>query len=190
MKKIDQFAKYKWWVFAAFILIVALSRLLPHPYNFTPIGGMALFAGSVFAGRKLLMIIPIIAYMISDILVNNLIYANYYDEFIWITSPSVYLSLALIIALGYFMLRKIKAKNVILASVAASVLFYLITNFFVWLGSPTYPTNFAGLMSSYTAAIPFFWNTLVGDLFYCTLLFGSYVLLVKSNPEYKVSRAV
>lgn len=182
----NQLAKHKWWFFAGFIFVVAFSRLLPHPYNFTPVGGMALFAGALFGGRKMLWLVPLVAYLISDLLVNNILYASYYESFIWMTSPAVYLSLAAIILIGHFMLKRINAKNMVLASVSASVLFFLITNAFVWYASPTYPNTVAGLMSSYTAGIPFFWNTLAGDLFYCSLLFGSYSIWVKKYPAFRL----
>ena len=187
MRKI---VKHKWWIFAGFVLAAALSRILPHPYNFTPIGGMALFAGGVLSGKRLYWIVPLIAYWISDLLVMNILYASYYEGMVWFGLPSVYLSIILIVVLGRTILKKIKLSRLIAGSLGASVIFYLVTNFGVWLSSPTYPLSWTGLIACYEAAIPFFQNTVAGDLFYVTILFGSYALITKYYPAWKLKSAV
>lgn len=89
-------------------------------------------------------------------------------------SPWVYASFFLISIMGLVLLQKVRVGAVLGAGVLASILFFLITNFSVWLGSTTYPQNIAGLMLCYEAGIPFFGNTLAGDLFYCAVLFGGF----------------
>lgn len=175
----------RWWIFAGFVLIVALSRLLPHPYNFTPVGGMALFAGGILSSKRLFWIVPLIAYWISDLLVMNLWYAAD-GSFIWGGVLSVYISLFGIILLGKWLLKKVTIPRMAGATVGASVMFFIITNFQVWIISPMYPTSWAGLIECYTLALPFFWNTLAGDAFYVTLLFGSYQLVTHYYPQFRL----
>jgi hypothetical protein len=173
----------KWWLFAGFIVIAALSRLLPHPYNFTPIGGMALFAGGLLSGKRLFWLIPLVAYYISDLLVNNILYASYYDSFIWSGHLFVYISLFAIIILGKFLLKKLSIGRLVIGSLSASTIFFLLSNFGVWLSSTTYPMSWEGLIACYAAAIPFFQNTLAGDAFYVLILFGSYAFITSKYPS-------
>lgn len=168
---------------ALLILLAALSRLLPHPSNFAPIAGMGLFGAAYFSNKYHAFLIPFIAYWISDLILDNLIYAQYYDGFQWFGSPAVYISFALIIVLGFVLLKKVSVVNLIIAGLSSSVLFFLITNFGSWLGSPLYTKTFDGLIACYVAGIPFFWNTLAGDLFYITILFGSYELVKRQYPQ-------
>jgi hypothetical protein len=163
------------------ITAAALSRLLPHPYNFTPIGAIGLFGAAHFARKHLSFLIPFAALWLSDLLLNNLVYAPMYPEFygegfIWFGASSwwVYLGFGLIIAMGMALLRQVKISNLLTASLLASLVFFLVTNFGVWFANPAYPKTAAGLMATYVAGIPFFWNTLAGDLFYVAVLFGAY----------------
>ncbi len=178
----------KWWLFAGFVFVAALSRLLPHPYNFTPIGGMALFAGGVLSGKRLFWIIPIVAYYISDLLVNNILYASFYDSFVWSGHLFVYISLFAIIFMGRYLLQKITVGRLLIGTISASGIFFILTNFGVWLASPMYPPTFEGLIACYAAAIPFLHNTLAGDAFYVTLLFGSYAWITQNQPSLLLKR--
>ena len=182
----QQIVKHKWWIFAGFVLVAALSRLLPHPYNFTPIGGMALFAGGMLSNRKFYWIVPLIAYWISDLLVMNFLYAGFYDAFMWWGQPMVYVSIFLIVIVGKFLLNKISLPRLIGGSLAASIIFFLVSNFGVWMSGMGYPLTWEGLVACYAAAIPFFQNTLAGDLFYVTVLFGSYVAITSYFPAWRL----
>ena len=88
------------------IFMAALSRLLPHPPNFAPIAGMGLFGAAYFSKKYFAFLIPFIAYWISDLILDNLVYAQYYDGFQWFGSLYVYASFALIIGLGFLLLKK------------------------------------------------------------------------------------
>lgn len=189
-KKID----LRFGIVALMIVLAALSRLLPHPPNFTPIGGIALFGAAYFSRKYLAFLIPIAALWISDLLLNNVIlprqFPEYYDgTFAWGISPWIYGSFALIVLLGFGLLKQIKIPRLIGGSVLASILFFLITNFGVWASGTAYPMTFDGLMACYTAAIPFFWNTLAGDLFYVGVLFGGYALVQKRFFTQELVRA-
>ena len=174
-------------IIALLIVVAALSRLLPHPYNFTPIGAMGLFGAAHFSKRYLAFVVPFAAMWLSDLFLNNVVYAKmypeYYTDFQWLGSAPVYFSFALIIMLGFVLLRKVRVLNVLVASLSASALFFLITNFAVWMGSMAYPQNIVGLMTCYAAGLPFFGNTLLGDLFYSGVLFGAFELIKVRFPR-------
>ena len=170
------------WVAMAVIVIAVISRLIPHYPNLTALGAAALFGGAYFY-RRFGFLIPLIALFISDLLLNNLLYAKQfpanYDGFVWLPAQTLwtYGAFILIAVLGKLIIREGKLMTMIGASLGASVIFFLITNFAVWLSSPTYPDTIAGLSLAYIAGIPFFWNTLVGDLFFVAVFFGGYELV-------------
>jgi hypothetical protein len=147
------------------ILAAAALRLVPHPPNFTPIGAMALFGGAYLGRRWLAFAAPLGALLLSD-----LVLGFYHGQ------VTVYASVALIAMLGMAALQRRSALRVGLAAIAGSILFFAITNFGMWLFSGFYPRTLAGLEACYIAAIPFFQNTVAGDLFYATLLFGGFAL--------------
>ncbi len=191
--KITQFV-----VITAIILVAALSRLLPHPPNVTAVGAVALFGATFFAKRWVSLLMPFLALWISDLALNNILYAQYYDGFVWMTPGFEWLygSFALIVLLGFFMLRGenplsiwmkklgfggIKLPVLLTASLSASTIFFLISNFGVWMSGTMYPKTIAGLGACYTAALPYFFNTLVGDLFFVGVLFGAYAWIYRST---------
>jgi hypothetical protein len=147
------------------IAAAAALRLVPHPPNLSPIDAMALFGGAYLGRRWLALIAPLGALLLSDAVLG------FYPgmEF-------QYLSVALIVLLGAVALSRATVLRIGTAAIAGSVLFFAVTNFGTWLTSGMYPHNFAGLGACYAAAIPFFQNTLAGDLFYSALLFGGFAL--------------
>jgi hypothetical protein len=155
----------------AAILVAAALRLVPHWPNFTPIGAMALFGGAYFGRRVLAFAAPLGALLVSDLILG--FHAG---------MPFVYGSVALIVLLGWAIARRITPVTVAAAAVASSVLFFAVTNFGTWLSSGMYPPTRAGLTACYVAAIPFFQNTLAGDLAFSALLFGGFALLESRLP--------
>lgn len=163
------------------VAFAVLSRILPHPPNFTAIGAIALFGAAQLKSNWKAIAIPFFALFLSDLFINNVVYANYYDHFTWQISPFVYIAFALILALGFLGLRgNVKTGIIIGSSLIASVIFFLFTNAMSWQLDPMYTKDFSGLITSYVAGIPFFFNTVAGDLFYCGVLFGSYAW-IKEN---------
>ena len=154
------------------IFIAAFIRLIPHPPNFAPIAAMALFGGAYFTKRWVAFLIPLAAMFITDLILG-------FHSAMW----AVYLSFMLIVVIGILLIKQKKISNIFLASVSASVLFFAITNFAVWAFGIYYPKGLSGLAASYTAAIPFFHYTLLGDLFFVTLMFGSYELVKMKYPN-------
>ena len=149
-------------IFSA-ILVAAVLRLVPHPPNFTPIGAMALFSGAYLGRRAVAFAAPLGALLLSD-----LVLGFYHGQ------VTVYFSVALIVMIGMVALSRVSPLRIGAAALLSSVLFFVITNFGMWLFSGFYPRTIAGLEACYIAAIPFFQNTVAGDLFYATLLFGGF----------------
>ena len=165
-------------ILAAIVLVAALSRLLPHPNNVTPVGAMALFGGAYFVKRWQSVLLPFVALWLSDLVLNNVVYKAYNPTFTLISAHSywTYGAFALMVVLGWVLLKKVKTANVVVASVIGSTLFFLITNFGAWYADPfnMYPKTIDGLAASYTLGLPYFLNTLIGDLVWCAVLFGGF----------------
>ncbi|MEI6882331.1 MAG: DUF6580 family putative transport protein [Bacteroidota bacterium] len=160
------------------IAVAALSRLLPHLPNFSPIAAIALFGGAFFSNRILAFVVPFAALILSDL---------FLDKYPMAEMLPVYGSFALVVLLGFYLQKNKSALRIAGLSLVSSVLFYAITNF-VFLypeGSINmmYPHTFVGMMESYTMAIPFFQNTLMGDLFYTSTLFGAFYLIKINLPK-------
>lgn len=169
----------KKFLFLFLIAIIGISiatRLLPHPPNFTPIAALALFAG-VYASRvsKWYLLAPLGAMLVSDAFVGL------YE---WKTMTVVYANFLAIGLLGLLMKKHKNVGTIALGALAGSILFYLTTNFAVWAFSGMYVPTIEGLMLSYTMALPFFKFTLLGDLFYVALFFGSYALATSLSRKH------
>lgn len=155
------------------ILFGAFMRLIPHWPNFTPIAAMALFGGAYLGRRFLAYAIPILALLLSDMIIG------FHDSML-----AVYMAFAITVTIGLLISQKVSAGKVLLASVSSSVIFFIITNFAAWMGNPIYPQNFIGLAEAYVAGlvffndgsygISFFMNELLGGLFYNTIFFGAF----------------
>jgi hypothetical protein len=167
------------------VAIVALSRLLPHIPNFTPIAAMALFGGAFLSNKKSAYLLTFAALLLSDILVNTILYNDYNftnyiaQPFVW----AVYFSFGLTVFMGTSIQDNINVKNVAFFSVSSSLMFWLLTNFACWPNNPLYTQDLSGLINCYVAAIPFLGNV-IGDLFYNTLLFGTMLLAAKRIPAF------
>ena len=160
----------------AAIVAAAVLRLVPHPPNFTPIGALALFGGAYLGKRWLAFAAPLAALLLSDVILG-----------FHTGMPYVYASVALIVLIGWAVQARITPLRIGLAAVASSVLFFVVTNFGVWMKGIYYPQTLSGLVDCYVAAIPFFQNTLAGDLFYSALLFGGFALLERAVPRIRAS---
>jgi len=179
----------RYGVLTAMVLLAAFSRLIPHASNFTAIGAMALFGGAYFTRKSWALLVPLLALWLSDIVLNNVVYRPYYPTFTLEVNPWTYGTFAAIVLLGAVLLRRVKPLNVLLTSLLASTLFFVVTNFGVWIGSSIYPQTTAGLLTCYTAALPFFGNTLAGDLFWSTVLFAGFELVQRRFPSLTPERA-
>lgn len=145
------------------IFFAILSRFLPHPPNFTPIAAIALLSSKGFDNRWVVFLIPIVSLFISDLFIG-----------LHATIPFVYISFILIALLGLY-IKKINIVSVLLSS----TIFFLVSNFGVWL--LYYPISTEGLVQCYTLALPFFLNTALGDLVYGALLIYPFYALQRRN---------
>ncbi len=157
------------------ILVAASFRLIDHLPNFTPVGAIALFAGAYITNRILAFIVPLAALLLSDL------YLGFYGWEMLVP----YIGFLLTILMGFNLQNNKSAVRVGLTSIAASVVFYVFTNFALFYPETLYPHTFAGIIESYVAGIPFFRNALAGDLFYSAALFGSFYLITINIPSFK-----
>lgn len=147
------------------LLVGAGARLIPHPANFAPLGAIAIFSG-LFLPRKLALWLPLAALLVSDLFIGF---------YMWEVMATVYISFFL----TTFVATKIQQKfaPIVGLTLAGAVFFFIATNAAVWAFGTMYTHNLAGLGQSYTQALPFFRNSLLGDLFYTGILVGSYQLV-------------
>ncbi len=165
MKKLTKKGKTLELIVALLFIAIGVSlRLLPHPPNFAPILAIALFGG-VYLSKKIAFVLPILAMMFSDIFIG------YYGIVLMI---AVYGTFLLSVVLGFWLKKHKKWYTVGGTAILSAVLFFLVTNFAVWAFTPWYAKTLSGIIQSYIMAIPFFRNTLLGNLFYVTVFFGAY----------------
>ncbi|HEY6263772.1 MAG TPA: DUF6580 family putative transport protein [Candidatus Acidoferrum sp.] len=158
------------------IVLAAALRIAPHPWNFTPVGGMALFSGAVLRDRRLAFLFPLLALFLGDLFIG-------FHELI----PLVYASFLINVAIGLWLCDRRTVVRISLATLLGAIQFFLVTNFAVWQFLGTFPHTASGLLVCYVAGIPFFWNTLAGDALYATLLFGSFALAERFVPALRGS---
>ncbi len=170
------------------IIAVALTRLIPHPPNFSPVEAMALFGGAYFAKRSWAVFVPLIALFISDLALGLMMGGDYFQYFVSAGFLLVYLCIAALSVFGFGLRNKIFVLRVAGFGISGSILFFLVTNFGVWLGSAFYPQTASGLMAAYAAGLPFLQNGILGTLFFSALLFGGYELLKQRLPALANSR--
>lgn len=162
----------------ATIVGLALLRLVPHPYNVTPVAAMALFGGAHLASRRLALAVPLGAMLLSDLALEL-----FFGHGIHRLMPVVYLCFAATVGLGALLGRRRSVARIAAAALGSSVLFFAVTNFFVWLGSGLYPPTSGGLLACYVAALPFFGHTLAGDLLCTGAVFGAWQLAEQRWPR-------
>ncbi|MFA6552827.1 MAG: DUF6580 family putative transport protein [Patescibacteria group bacterium] len=171
----------RWFVSLAvlvFVMLTVLMRLVPHPYNFIPMGALALFCGTYVRSRWG-VVIPLVAMVVSDSIIgwHNLVL------FTW----GSYFFFGMI---GWWVRRNKHVGRIAAGTIAGSVLFYAITNFAVWAFTPLYSKTLAGLVQSYVMAVPFYRNTFFGDIFYVSVFFGVYELVKYAMSKRPVSTKV
>ena len=151
-------------IFAAMTIFM---RLIPHPWNFTPMGALVLFSGFMLPKKWLWL--PLAALVVSDLFLGS------YEFGVMAT---VYSSYALMLGISYGARSHYSFGVALGSSIASAVIFFILTNAAVWAFTGMYTSDTSGLMASYTAAIPFFRNTFVSYFVYTAVFFGSYELLL------------
>jgi hypothetical protein len=153
------------------VIGAAFMRLLPHPWNFTPVAAMALFAGAHFQKNATALLVPLGALLLSDL------FLGFHSTMVF-----VYGAFALTVLLGTLLRSKVTSLSVLSMTLVSAVMFFVVTNMGVWLVGGLYEKTMTGLAQCFVAAIPFFRMTLVGDVFYAAVLFGSFAVAEKSFP--------
>jgi len=149
-----------------------VCRVTPHPWNFAPVGAIALFAGATFADRRAAMLVPLATMFAGDTLLELLTGNGYHS-----LMPVIYATYALIVLLGMLLRdRRDSPLHIAGGAVAGATLFFITSNFAVWTISTVYPKTFAGLVACFVAAIPYFERTLTSDLLFSAMFFGVYAL--------------
>lgn len=149
----------------ALVFLGVATRLLPHPQNFTPVTALALFSG-VTMPPSLALTVPLLVMIASDIVIGP----HDLAAFTWG-------SFLVIAALGGLLRPKARPGTLFLGTLAASTFFFLVTNFGVFLFGGLYPRTVEGLVRCYVLALPFFRNSLLGDLFFSAVLFGTFAAM-------------
>jgi Family of unknown function (DUF6580) len=158
-------------VVVTMILLAAVLRIIPHPWNLTPIGAMALFSGAMFRNRWMAFALPLASLFAGDLFVglHKLLFV-------------VYASFAVSVAIGRWLGENRGGARIGGAVFLGAAQFFVVTNSAVWAIGGFYPKTIAGLVNCFVAGVPFFWNTLAGDALYAGILFGGFALAEKKLP--------
>ena len=176
-------------VLSIIILLAAFTRIMPHPPNFSPMAAIGLFGAAHFAKKWQAFFIPLIGIWVSDLVINNYVYSSSSSNFVWFYSGFYwqYISYILIIFAGLFIFnRGISLTKMFGGMISSSGIFFLVSNFGVWAGGTMYPKNFGGLITCYAAGVPFIHNTIISDILFTTVLFGTYYLLQVEYSSLKI----
>ena len=168
-----KFESVHWKWVAALIFFLALSRLIPHPPNFTPLGAMAILSGAVIKDFRMAILVPLAAMVVSDALLG------FHSSLLF-----VYGAVIAMVMISRYLLQSATIPGIVMTALGTAVVFFLITNFGAWLSHDMYPKSMHGLLQSYVAGIPFFRNTLLGNLFFTAISFYALRIL----PDYKFVR--
>ena len=174
-----------------FIIAAVLLRLMPHLPNFAPVTAIALFGGA-YLGKRVALLLPLIIMIISDYLLLYWTGTGFnFQKFIspaflfHSTTLFVWSSFLISSLIGIYLAKRKTVKNVGLGALIASLQFFVVTNFGAWAMSTMYPHTFAGLLQSYIMGIPFYRATLLGDLFYTGMFFGSVEIVKSLSRKYR-----
>jgi hypothetical protein len=158
------------------IALAAALRVAPHPWNFTPVGAIALFSGAVVRDRRLAFFFPMLTLFLGDVFIG-------FHKLMFV----VYASFLVSVAIGLWLRDRRTPARITFATLLGATQFFLVTNFAVWQFLGGYPHTASGLLSCYVAGVPFFWNTLAGDAFYAVVFFGGYSLAERLFPALRES---
>ena len=150
-----EYKKSNYLAIIGIIVLLASARLFPHPPNFTPILGMAVFSGAIISQRLLAYLVPLVAMLLSDL------YLGFHASM-----PIIYFSLAICVLIGTFISKRMSILTSFFSISLGVLVFFLITNFAVWYGSGMYEFNISGLITCYFMGLPFVQNTLISSLIY------------------------
>ncbi len=161
--------------------------------NFTPIGAMALFGGAYFENKLKAVLLPLLTLLMSDLVINTFFYHGQYG-IMYEGWYFVYGVFVLMVFLGKWIIAKVNVKNILFASIAASLSHWLISDFGVWLGGIDVTTgmpftkDMIGLIKCYTLAIPYLQSIFVGTVVYSSIMFGAFELAQRKYPVLAIQK--
>ncbi len=167
------------------VLLAVLMRFVPHLPNFSLVFGALLFGGANLKRRDALWF-PVLLLAVSDFILTTQVY---HMRFSW-TQIGVWVGYVAILLIGQGLRNRVSVRNVLAASLASPIAFFLISNLAVWLGWQMYPPTWRGLLACYAAAVPFFRNSLVSSLVFTVLIFGGYELYQKKIASHRLHNSV
>lgn len=166
-------------------IIAAATRLIPSEMvNFTAIGALAFMGGAMIQNKWLRYALPIGLLAITDVILNTVIHSEYtggtffYDGMLW-----VYIPFIISVALGRIILKEATAGKVLFAGIVSGIVFFLLSNFGVWMSGTLYPKTLGGLAEAYYMGLPFFRNTLIGNVVYGLAIYFAFTLAVKKTTN-------
>jgi Family of unknown function (DUF6580) len=157
------------------IVLAAVLRIAPHPWNLTPVGAMALFSGAMFRNRWMAFLLPLASLLAGDVFVG-------FHKLMLV----VYASFAISVVIGRWLAEKRSVARIGGTVFLGAVQFFFVTNFAMWAVGGFYPKTAAGLVNCFVAGVPFFWNTLAGDGVYAWVLFGGFALAEGMVPALRL----
>jgi hypothetical protein len=164
------------------LVILSLTRLMPHPVNFSPMAAIALFAGAFIPVSSMRYLVVFVIAIMSDLLVNSILYGYNDLSYPFQSGPIVIYGTYLLITWIGSTTRSISLKSIGIRSISASAIFFLTSNFMVWLEGSMYPQTISGLGACYLAAVPFIQNSVAGDLFFSATIFGIHHFAQQKYP--------
>lgn len=172
------------------ITSIIFFRTIPHAPNFTPLGGATLLGAAFFGRKYLAILVPIAAMWLSDLLLNNTLYASYSEGFQWGASYQIFTfaAIALTAIFGMKWFSKITNAKIFGGAIMATVLFFVVTNFGTWLAGTLYAKSLSGLIACYIAAIPFLLNSLVSNLLFAFAAFYLYSFIIEKKPSLRLTQ--
>ena len=166
-------------IFIGLILLSGFIRLIPHPWNFTPLLAACIFSGSKIKPNRLAIFIPLFAIFLGDMIIG------FYSGMVW-----VYAGYILTISISVYLGKSNSLSSKLLNVVFGSLIFFIISNFGVWISGLLYPLNFVGFSECYIEAIPFYKNTFFGTILYSWAFFGiAEILERKITSEISIAKS-
>lgn len=165
-------------VIVTLIVLAAVLRIVPHPWNLTPVGAIALFSGAMFRKRWIAFLLPLASLFAGDIFVG-------FHKLMFV----VYASFAVSVAIGRWLTERRSVARIGGAVFLGALQFFAVTNFAMWAVGGFYPRTVAGLVNCFVAGVPYFWNTLAGDAVFACVLFGGFAFAERMLPAMRLQSA-
>ena len=178
------------------MVMCAFARLIPHLPNFTPTEGLTIFGAAYLSKKHWAFIASAAVMYLSDFIINNTVARAYFPDvegIVWISNYMFYnlIAIGLIVVVSSHLLKKMNVLNIGTSVLLSSIIFFIITNFGAWMyENSLYTHDLNGLMASFTAGIPFFRNSLLSNILFTTILFGSFEIFLSIAERYKKTAGI